>query len=257
MVPVSVYQPGATTSTPPPPDYLAYLLSQRAHGARFSDQRTTTVGGWPATIVTANTAKGLDGSIGCQTKGLTAGDCFGLQPDLTLRIAVIDADGRTLLAWLRHGKTGDPGDAKTEFASFEQMLSSIRFRGGKPQASTEAAPAVATPIDGVWSTTFTKRELVSSPLLMDQGEVNDGNWGHWTFTFKQGRFTFTQKNQRTASSTKGTFKVVGDTVDLSLENAEHFVMRWSIAGDKLTFKRDESIGVGPTPFVISSWKRER
>ena len=33
-------------------------------------------------------------------------------------------------------------------------------------------------------------------------------------------------------------------------------MRWSIDGDKLTLTRDESLGIGPTPFVIKPYTRQ-
>jgi hypothetical protein len=83
LVPVNVYVPGETEATPPPADYLTYLLGQSKDGATFSDQSETTVDGRPATLVTATVEDSLDGSLGCPTEDVAADECFGLQPDLT------------------------------------------------------------------------------------------------------------------------------------------------------------------------------
>ena len=125
LAPVNVYPPGGTGTSPPPQDYLAYLLSQTDHGAQFTDVTTTTVGGHPATILTATTKNSLDGSLGCQEEGMAAADCFGLQPDVVLRIAVVDAGDQTILIWLRNTVGVDEAD---QLEDFEQMLSTIRFR---------------------------------------------------------------------------------------------------------------------------------
>ena len=126
LIPVELYIPGSSAPRPPPTNYLDYLRGQAAHGAEFSNVSTITVGGHPATLMTATTRDALDGSLGCPVKGADQAEgCFGLQPDLDLRIAVIDMGaGRTLLAWARTG-TEAPDD---EFvAMFERMLTSVQF----------------------------------------------------------------------------------------------------------------------------------
>ena len=255
LVPVNVYAPGDAETTAPPADYLAYLLAQSDHGASFTDRSETTVGGFPATLVTANVAESLDGSLGCPAEGIPAGDCFGLQPDVTLRMAVIDADGTTLLAWLRHTGTEVTEDATAEFAAFEEMLASTTFRDDAP-VTTTTAPAVVSPIDGVWTTSVTEAELASSPLLYDAGEVNDENWGELTFTFELGEFTYSQENERASYSSSGTFVVEGDVVRLDLDNTEKFAMRWRIDGDTLTLERDNALGASPTAFLLQPWSRQ-
>ena len=45
-------------------------LQQTDHGAHFADTTTTTVGGRPATIVTATVDDSLDGSLGCPSQRL-------------------------------------------------------------------------------------------------------------------------------------------------------------------------------------------
>ena len=151
---MDVYAPGDTAASPPPDDYLTYLLGQSEDGATFSDQSETTVDGLPATLVTATVEDSLDGSVGCPAD-VAADECYGLQPDLTVRMAVIDAGDSTLLAWLRHSGTEEDGDATGEFAAFEDMLASVSFRDESPVA-TEAPASVATALDGVWTTSVTE-----------------------------------------------------------------------------------------------------
>ena len=252
LVPVNVFPPGSTDTTPPPDDYLAYLLAQAEHGAHFADQTDTTIGGRPATLLTATVDESLDGSVGCPEQDMAAGDCFGLQPENTLRMAVIDVGDRTLLAWLRHDNRTDT-DAAAEFASFEEMLASVSFRD--EGAATTVAATAASPIDGVWTNTITEAALQGSPLLYEADEVNDENWGDLTFTFENGRFTLEQTNPRTTSSYSGTFEVDGDVLSMTMEGVEHFEMRWSIDGDQLTLTRDDALGMSPTPWVMAPWTR--
>jgi len=127
LIPVELYSAGNSTPQPPPTDYLEYLQGQAAQGAEFSNVSTITVDGHPGTLMTATTTNGLDGSLGCPVRGADPGEgCFGLQPDLSLRIAVIDMGaGTTLVAWARTGKEA-PDD---EFvAMFERMLASVQFK---------------------------------------------------------------------------------------------------------------------------------
>ena len=56
LVPVELYAPGASDPSPPPDDYVAYLLGQAADGAELTDITNITVDGHPATLVTANAA---------------------------------------------------------------------------------------------------------------------------------------------------------------------------------------------------------
>jgi len=125
LVPVTLYAPGTTAETVPPDDYLAYLRTQAQHGARLADETTITIDGQVAAILTATTSQALDGSLGCPAAGIPAVDCFGLQPELALRLAVIDTGDTTLLAWAR-GIEGT--ENAEEFADFERMLSGLTFR---------------------------------------------------------------------------------------------------------------------------------
>jgi len=132
LVPVELYRPGTSTPVAPPKDYLTYLQGQAKDGAELSKVTKTTVDGHPATLmnltstVDASHPDGfLDGSLGCPERGADQAEgCFGPQPDLLLRLAVIDLGDTTLLAWARMNKN-NPDQAFV--AMFEQMLSSVRF----------------------------------------------------------------------------------------------------------------------------------
>jgi hypothetical protein len=125
LAPLNVYLDGGPTPSEVPDDYLDYLLGLSELGASFDDVVETTVDGHPATVFTATTSTSLDGSIGCQEEGLPAEDCFGVQPDLILRMAVIDTDAGPLLIWVRDIRGAD--DRDLEYDSFDEMLASLRF----------------------------------------------------------------------------------------------------------------------------------
>ena len=124
---------------------------------------------------------------------------------------------------------------------------------------TPAPTAATSAIDGVYQTTFTKDELANSPLLYDQSEVNDDNWGDWTFTFGAGRMSYVQTNPLTTTRSSGTFTVSGDAVTLVFDtgdnHGETFAMRWTLSGSTLSFTRDATLGTGPTPFLVKAWRR--
>jgi len=127
LTPVELYPPGSSTPQPPPANYLDYLRGQAAHGAKFSNISTITVGGRPATFMTATTSSGMDGSLGCPFLGADQVEgCYGLEPDLSLRIGVIDmGHGTTLLAWAR---TGIDAPDNAFVSMFERMLASVQFK---------------------------------------------------------------------------------------------------------------------------------
>lgn len=134
LVPVVVYPPGSSAPESPPKDYLTYLQGQTKDSAELSEVTKITVDGRPATlmnvtrIIDDSHPEGfLDGSLGCpeRTADREGEGCFGPQPDLLLRLAVIDVGGTTLLAWARMNKDNpDPAFA----AMFERMLTSVQFR---------------------------------------------------------------------------------------------------------------------------------
>jgi len=129
LLPVALYRPGQTAPETPPKDYLTYLRGLSRQGVTLADEKETTVDGHRATLMTVTTEHGLDGAMGCpQTQGVPdAGeDCYGPQPDVATRVAVIEASGKTLLAWASIN-TG-ASDESAFFTEFEAMLQSVKFR---------------------------------------------------------------------------------------------------------------------------------
>lgn len=133
FVPVELYRPGSSAPEAPPKDYLTYLKGFSAAGAEMSNVVKTSVDGHPATLmnltwdIDAGHPEGFfNGALGCPTAGADQAEgCFGPQPDLMLRLAVIDVGGTTLLAWARMNRDNpDPSFA----AMFERMLTTVRFR---------------------------------------------------------------------------------------------------------------------------------
>jgi hypothetical protein len=128
LVPVNLYRPDSAAPEAPPKHYLSYLQRLTGLGAQLSKETKITVDGHPATLMsaTSTTAHGWDGSLGCPSTGADQAEgCFGIQPDLILRIAVIPVGNTTLLAWARTDKA-NPDEAF--FAMFERMLKSVQFR---------------------------------------------------------------------------------------------------------------------------------
>jgi TRAP-type C4-dicarboxylate transport system substrate-binding protein len=126
-------------------------------------------------------------------------------------------------------------------------------------SSAAVASQQATMLDGVYRTSFTREELAASPLLMDPGEASDENWGRFTLTLQHGRVTLDQRTDVASFSTSGTYTVNGDAIVLSFTSGESagetFAFRWSLYRDVLAFKRDASLGVAPTPWLVKPWRR--
>jgi hypothetical protein len=128
LVPTVTYVPGSPTPGEPPADFLAYLHAQVPNGFRLTEETSTVVGGRPATLLTGTSEPGgsYDGSLGCQTPDTDPAECFGVQPEFALRLAVVPLDsGDTLLIWARrYADHDDPEYVR----AFEAMLQTVRFR---------------------------------------------------------------------------------------------------------------------------------
>lgn len=136
VVPLNVYHPGRRTPSPVPENYLGYLLGLTKYGARFTDQAQVDVDGHPATLLTLTADAHHNGALGCTRHHQPASDCFGLQVQLSLRIAVLTVDGHDLVIWLRQTGYTEPADATARVDLFEEMLRGIHFVGGAPPSSS-------------------------------------------------------------------------------------------------------------------------
>lgn len=162
----------------------------------------------------------------------------------------------SVYAWLRR----EPG-ASSALSRIAALRSGLEGAAAKeapsckdiaPRARTSTAASV---LDGTWATTLTKAELAASPLLYDQDEINDDNWGRLTLAFSRGRYIGTRNNSVSSGSEAGSYGITGDALTLQPDQGEVFTMRWSVYRNILTFRRDKSLGVAPTPLILKPWSR--
>jgi hypothetical protein len=156
--PVVVYPPGSSESGPVPTDYVTYLLGQADHGARLADREETSVDGDTAVIVTGTTDTPLDGSLGCPGTGIIADDCFGLQPEYSLRIAVVTTDAGPLLVWLR-SPVDEPAAVEAQHERLDQLLAGVEFADRAVEAA--GTTTVDTEYDGVYTWTITQEDALA------------------------------------------------------------------------------------------------
>jgi len=125
LVPVEI-RSDSGSRVAPPKDYLRYLRGLSKRGAKFADASHMTVDGRAATLLTATTRKHLDAALGCPVAGADIHEeCFGIQPDIIERIAIIEGSRSPLVAWARiPAEAPDPAFER----AFEAMLKTIRFR---------------------------------------------------------------------------------------------------------------------------------
>jgi len=154
----------------------------------------------------------------------------------------------------------DPG-TKATIDAIVALRGSMTTAGFGPCRQTAASgppQSGATALDGTWTASFTKAELAATPQV-DASEVNDENWGDFSMTFANGRVSYTQRNPVADSGASGTFTVKDDSVTMVYDQGsnagETFVLRWSVYKNTLTLRRDDSLGVGPTPFLVKAWTK--
>ena len=121
MVPTAVMPDGAA-SGPAPADYHAYLAGLRSQGARITADRPVTVGGAAGRLFTITSTRQIDSGVGCWSE--REDGCFGLPPDLTLRMATVTVDGHAVVLWART-TTASPNPRVV--SAFESMLPTVEF----------------------------------------------------------------------------------------------------------------------------------
>jgi hypothetical protein len=132
---------------------------------------------------------------------------------------------------------------------------------GKAKPASQEEPAEAD-LEGTFRTKVTEEELTESPLLYDEAEINDENWGEMTLRLAGGRARISQRNDRTSSEVSGTYTTDGDVIKFQFDElGETWGMRWSLYRGTLKLERDEAkIGpaeefAAPTPLLINPWER--
>jgi TRAP-type C4-dicarboxylate transport system substrate-binding protein len=178
------------------------------------------------------------------------------------QLSALEAAVRPVYRMIERG----PGNA--------DALSSIRELKGDAQAPTVAcpkdqspapagAPENASELEGTYRTHLTEKELAESPLLTDEFEINDENWGELTLSLSGGRVRYSARNDRASFGVSGRYTTDGDVIKMDFDEiGETWGFRWSLYRGTLKLKRDETLGVppelhAPTPLVIKSWERAR
>lgn len=165
-----------------------------------------------------------------------------------------------------------PGNAEA-IASIRELKGdsgpqTLACLGSQAPASSSETPASGTAgdapeLEGTYRMHLTEKELADSPLLVDQAEVNDENWGELALTLSDGRARYSISNDRAAFEVSGRYTTEGDVIKLHFDEiGETWGFRWSLYRGTLKLERDETLGIppelhAPTPLLVKSWERVR
>jgi TRAP-type C4-dicarboxylate transport system substrate-binding protein len=146
-----------------------------------------------------------------------------------------------------------------------------RLKGGsspEPVACPDAGAPASTPapagpseLEATYRTHLTRRQLADSPLLYDEGELNDQNWGDLTLRLANGRVSYSARNDRDGWAVSGRYTIRGDVIEMHFDEiGETWGFRWSLYRGTLKLERDETLGKppelhAPTPLVVKAWRR--
>ena len=210
--PVVVYAPGATTTSPVPAEYVKYLIGQADHGAHFVDRVETKVDGHDASVLTATTGQSIDGSLGCPGTGIDADKCFGLQPEFSLRMAVITTDKGPLLIWLR-SRSDATSDLAAATERFDSFLRGVHF-ARRAVAAESASDAVDREYDGTYTWTITREDALAHGTPSDKTPEGLADYPNtFTVTLKDGQSTL----RETSTSDVETGKYVASPGHLVID----------------------------------------
>jgi len=108
-----------------PEKFLASLQRSEAAGSlAITDRSTTTVGGFPAIVLTIDERRNVSNGFGCEI----APDqrCYDLSSDWD-RLAVVDYHGSTLVLAASTNRSATDAVKADIAAQFDQMLTTVRF----------------------------------------------------------------------------------------------------------------------------------
>jgi TRAP-type C4-dicarboxylate transport system substrate-binding protein len=130
------------------------------------------------------------------------------------------------------------------------------------RAGGGGSTSAATPLDGVWRTDSTARDLAK----VDREDVAPENWGHQTFVLTGGRFAFTEENREACIWGYGRYAVAGSTLQLSFADGggkaptgsnnrpgERFGYHWSRYRDRVTLTPMKG-AISPGNFRAKPWQ---
>lgn len=254
LAPRSVYRPGQQKDSAVPQEYLAYLLGLTSVGAEFRDRITTTIAGRPATRLTATIDHGLDGALGCPVKGMLAAACYGLQPGLEVRLAVIQVEDRTLLVWLRTEASMEHDELARVIESFDALLASLRF-GNRPVQSEEPNPQ--TPVDGTYRMMVSWPKVKSADARCIGGAEGISDSVVYDLTLESGSMTlWVRVGGPSATRELGTtesYRILNDH-QLSFGRVDSLDFR--LTGESLTFSAMKGAECGDRAiFTTKPWLR--
>ena len=105
-----------------PADYHAYLTGLAARGAVLTDESKVRIAGVAGRLFTITSKRTIEDGLGCWSDAPDA--CFGLPPELTLRMATLTVDGQPVVLWARTTTARPNADV---VGAFERMLPTLRI----------------------------------------------------------------------------------------------------------------------------------
>ena len=232
------------------PRAVTLVMNERSFSRLSAKQQLALTSAGPAAV--APTVK-LFKEFDAQTTGVLCNRGLEL-------VNATDSDLRALRGALRPVFIALQRDTQTGSAIKQiQRLKSGLGAAGAPTvskcgASSTAGAGRSEPIDGTYHSTITRAQLLSNPTS-DAGEDNTSNYGHFTLTLGDGRFSWSGSVDGIPEG--GTAAVSADRVTLRPTypldaTGQQWVYRWSLYRGVLSFTK---VTPGPTFLVVHPWRQ--
>ena len=182
------------------------------------------------------------------------------------------ADLTGLLAAARPVYQRLESDPETK-AFIDQITSMRQAIGGSPEPVTCRAagtasrrPGSATLLEGTWEVTYTEADLVAAGASSGELQPSEGNWGHFTLTFRQGHWWQRVTDSEGSPNNLfyyGTYVVTGHEINFYRHDHDYATSDtevwgpyiWSVYRDTLTFKQGGPGFVGGLGWVLKPWRK--